>query len=142
MEGKKYCIGIDFGTSNSCAGIYINRSVRIVPNKIGERITPSVVFFEDEKILAGEEALFETFRNDKNFINEVKRFIGLDYEEFVELGFDKSISYVVKNIDGKPKIEIENSKGEKKYYTAVEISSYIIKKIKKNIEAFINDIDK
>ena len=141
MEDKKYCVGIDFGTSNSCAGIYIKRSVRIVPNKMGERITPSVVFLDNNKKLVGEEALFETIGKDKNFINEVKRFIGLDYEEFEELGFDKSVSYVVKNIDGMPKIEIEESNGEKKYYTAVEISAFIIKKIKQNVENFINDID-
>ena len=47
MKGKdkEYNVGIDFGTSNSCAGIYMNGTVRVAPNKIGERTTPSIVLF-------------------------------------------------------------------------------------------------
>ena len=135
-----FFVGIDYGTSNTCSGVYINNKVKISPNKIGERITPSVVLFENDKKYVGEEALCESFGNDKNFISEVKRFIGLNYEEFRELGFDKSIkNYIVKNIDGIPQIEIENN-GQKIYYTAEDISSFIIKKILMSTEDFIAEI--
>ena len=46
-DEPEICVGIDFGTSNSCVGVYIKGSVKIVPNKIGERITPSVVLFKN-----------------------------------------------------------------------------------------------
>ena len=72
INEPEICVGIDFGTSNSCSGIYLNGNVKIVPNKIGERITPSVVLFKPikdkdknnneiikEEILVGEEALCE-----------------------------------------------------------------------------------
>jgi molecular chaperone DnaK (HSP70) len=39
-ESTSIGVGIDFGTSNSCSGVYINGSVKLVPNKLGERITP------------------------------------------------------------------------------------------------------
>ena len=42
-------VGIDFGTSNSSSGVYINGAVKIVPNKIGERITPSIILFKTNK---------------------------------------------------------------------------------------------
>ena len=50
INEPEICVGIDFGTSNSCSGIYLNGNVKIVPNKIGERITPSVVLFKPIKI--------------------------------------------------------------------------------------------
>ena len=71
-------VGIDFGTSNSRSGIYLNGNVKIVPNKLGERITPSVVLikpFKDkdknnneiikEEIFVGEEALCEPIGQKK-----------------------------------------------------------------------------
>ena len=143
-------VGIDFGTSNSCSGVYINGSVKLVPNKIGEKITPSIVLFkklsnipnnnnDKDEILVGEEALCESFDNLKNYIYEIKRFIGLDYNEFKEMGFNKTLNYDIENVNGTPKIKIVCNNIEK-HFTVEQISYLIIKKIIANTEAFISEL--
>ena len=145
-------VGIDFGTSNSCAGVYINGNVKIVPNRIGERITPSVVLFKStkikdkknnekikEEIFVGEEALCEPIGDKKNYIYEIKRFIGLDYEDFEESGFKDFLDYDIENIDGIPKVKID-FEGKNKYYSIEEISYLIIKKMLQCVENFIAEI--
>ena len=130
-------IGIDFGTSNSCVGVYINGTVKIVPNSIGERITQSVILFKSlNEALIGEDASINKIDNIRNYVYEVKRFIGLDYEEFEESGFINSLNYNVVNVDDIPQIKIE-SEGQVEYFTIEKISSLIIKKIIQNAENFI-----
>ena len=93
---KDYCLGLDYGYSNSCAGIFMNGAIHIIPNRIGERTTPSVVCFTEEnkgKPLVGEETLSQNIDKYKNTIYEVKRFIGLRYEDFIENEYWKYFNY-------------------------------------------------
>ena len=139
---KEYHIGIDCGTSNSCVGIYMNGMVQIVPNKLGERTTPSVVCFTDKnKVLVGEETISQKMNQFNKIIYEVKRFIGLSYEEFVEMKYELNLNYEVVNKDGIPKIRI-NLNGYEEFYSAEDITSLILKKMVKCAEDFIEVTDK
>ena len=140
---KDYHVGIDYGTSNSCVGIYMNGTVQIAPNKIGERITPSIVCFTEDnkgKALVGEENLNQKLDYYKNTIYEVKRFIGLNYEEFIEEDYGRNLNYEIVNQDGIPKIKV-NLNGSDMYYSAEEISSLIIKKMVQCAEDFIAETE-
>ena len=136
---KEYYIGIDIGTSNTCIGIYMNGIVKVPPNKIGERTTPSIVLFlNNKKIFVGEGALNEKKEKINNFVYEIKRFIGLNYEEFEERGFKKYLNYEIENKEGLPKVKL-NFDGKIEYKSAEEICSLIIKNALQSAEDFIEE---
>ena len=137
MDEKEYYIGIDYGTSNSCVGLFMNSVVNITPNRIGERTTPSLVSFVDDQIFVGEETLNQKIEGN-NLIYEVKRFIGMDYEELIQNEFAKNLNYNIINLNGKPKIKVK-IKGVEQLYSPEEISALIIKKIVSNAEDFLNE---
>ena len=137
IKSREYCLGIDYGTSNSCAAICLNSQITVVPNSIGERTTPSIVYFLDGKIYVGEEILNQKIEGN-NLISEVKRFIGLDYNEFKETDFSKKLNYDVIEKDGKPLIKVMLN-GKEIYYSPEEITSEIFKKMVRIVEDYISE---
>ena len=136
-----YAIGLDLGTTFSCIGVYRNGGVEIIPNSIGEKITPSVVVFEGNEILVGEDTTDILVKSYSNCIYEVKRLIGIDFtkekDKFEQLPF--KVIKSDKNNSANIEVEVEvNGKKEKKIFTPVEISSLIIKKMVHNAEKYMN----
>lgn len=129
-------IGIDLGTTYSCVGIFRNGSVEIIPNELGNRITPSVVAFTDDDRLVGEAAKNQASLNPKRTIYSVKRLIGRKYND-KEVQMDKKLlPYDIIDKDGKPYISVV-TKGEKKIYSPEEISAMILTKMKQIAEKFL-----
>ena len=71
-------VGIDFGTSTSEIGfVDKNGRVTVIPNHLGKTITPSVVYFnEDKTTIIGEEALEKALLEPENTFLEIKRLFG------------------------------------------------------------------
>ncbi|PWA90512.1 heat shock protein 70 family [Artemisia annua] len=67
---KGTAIGIDLGTTYSCAAIWFpkKKRVEIIPNEQGNRITPSCVAFNDSELLVGESAKNQIARNPANTV--------------------------------------------------------------------------
>jgi len=129
-------IGIDLGTTYSCVGIFRNGSVEIIPNELGNRITPSVVAFTDDDRLVGEAAKNQAALNPKRTIYSVKRLIGRKYND-KEVQMDKKLlPYDIIDKDGKPYIQVE-TKGQKKLFSPEEISAMILTKMKTVAENFL-----
>ena len=141
----EYAIGLDLGTTFSCIGVYRNGWVEIIPNKNGEKITPSVVIISnDEQILVGEDTTDFLVKNYDSCIYEVKRLIGreINDKELNELQNRLTFKIVRPNKsylsrkENFPEIEITNN-GKTKTYTPVDISSLIIKKMVFNAEKYL-----
>ena len=130
-------IGIDLGTTYSCVGIYKNGNVEIIPNELGNRITPSVVAFTDEERLIGEAAKNQAAINPTRTMYDVKRLIGRRFSDKTVQSDKKYLPYEIVDVNTKPYIRITNTKGEKKTYAPEEISSMVLIRMKEIAENYL-----
>ncbi|MBE7560519.1 Hsp70 family protein [bacterium] len=103
-------VGIDLGTTNTVMAIMDGDTPVIIPNSLGERLTPSVVSFgADGEILVGKKARRAMILNPQNTVGSIKRHMGTNY-----------------------RVEIYGRK-----YTPQEISAIIMQKIKSDLESYL-----
>ncbi|MFP4478837.1 MAG: molecular chaperone DnaK [Candidatus Izemoplasmatales bacterium] len=101
-------IGIDLGTTNSVVSVMEGKEAKVIPNRDGNRTTPSVVAFKDDEIQVGEVAKRQVITNP-NTVYSVKRKMGTS-----------------------EKIKIKD-----KTYTPQEISAMILRNLKESAEAYL-----
>ncbi|MCA1828871.1 MAG: Hsp70 family protein [Myxococcales bacterium] len=91
-------IGIDLGTTNSCAAIVEeNGQVKLIPYKGGEFIIPSIFAIDDKgNELIGHEAKRQWQLNPRNTVYAAKRLIGRSFHTDVVGQMKKSVAYEMK----------------------------------------------
>ena len=129
-------IGIDLGTTYSCVGIFKNGRVEIIPNGLGNRITPSYVAFTDEEKLVGEAAKNQASVNPERTIFVIKRLIGRNFDDKEVQRDMKYLPYNIVSKSGKPYVNIKTSHGEKTL-SPEEVSAMILVKMKEVAEAYL-----
>jgi heat shock protein 5 len=129
-------IGIDLGTTYSCVGIFKNGRVEIIPNELGNRITPSQVAFTDDEKLVGESAKNQASQNPERTVYVVKRLIGRNFADQEVQRDLKYLAYKVVDKSGKPYISIETTAG-KKVLSPEEISAMVLVKMKEVAENYL-----
>ena len=136
-----YALGLDLGTTYSCIGVYRNGGVEIIPNRNGERTTPSIVTIVDgNTILKGEETLEYLVKNYDSSIYAIKRFIGRDLNDNSvkeEIKFENFPFKIVPGKDGKYPLILVDKDNKKIEFTVEEISSFVIKKMVDSAEAYL-----
>ena len=139
-DGKKEIdgpvIGIDLGTTYSCVGIFKNGRVEIIPNELGNRITPSYVAFTDDEKLVGEAAKNQGAQNPTRTIYVVKRLIGRNYDDKEVQRDVKYLPYKVVSKSGKPYVQVQTKDGEQKL-SPEQVSAMILVKMKEIAEAYL-----
>ena len=129
-------IGIDLGTTYSCVAVMKNGKVEILANDQGNRITPSYVAFTDEERLIGDAAKNQIASNPHNTIFDIKRLIGLKYNDKSVQRDIKHLPFKVINKNGKPAVEV-TVKGQEKVFTPEEISGMVLGKMKQIAEDYL-----
>jgi len=134
MAGK--LIGIDLGTTNSCACVMEGGERRVIPNREGSRTTPSVVAFTDKgDVLVGHIAKRQAVTNPQRTLFAVKRLIGQKFgSEQVQEAMGKLPFPVVKAPNGDAWLGVGD-----RGYAPPEISAIILKALKASAEAFLHE---
>ena len=105
-------IGIDLGTTNSCAAVMEGGECVIIPSRDGARTTPSVVAFTRHgERLVGSAAKRQAVTNSQNTVSSIKREMGTDHRV---------------KIDGRS-------------FTPQEISAMILTKLKEDAESYLGE---
>ena len=105
-------IGIDLGTTNSLAAYFTEKGPKIIPNRLGKHMTPSVVSIdEDERIYVGETA-----------------------KERQILYPDCSASVFKRNMGTNKTYQLG-----KKQFSAEELSSFVLRSLKEDAEHYLGE---
>ena len=117
-------VGIDLGTTNSLIAYYTNEGAKIIPNRLGKNLTPSVVSIDDEgQVYVGETAKERSILYPDSSASVFKRDMGSNKK--FRLGRDKRVENgVVYEKD--------------REFSAMELSALVLKALKEDAEHFLN----
>src|ERR1700722_19168035 len=105
-------IGIDLGTTNSAVAYMTEEGPKLIPNAVGETLTPSVIGLdEDGKLLVGQAAREYRVTSPARCASLFKRKMGSDVE-----------------------IQLPGRK-----FSAEELSSLVLRSLKADAEAFFRE---
>lgn len=105
-------IGIDLGTTNSLVAQFIDGETRLIPNRFGHFLTPSVVSLSDDgSVLVGLPARERLATAPTHTVSAFKRFMGTD--KCFKLG--------------------------KQQFRAEELSALLLKQLKEDAETFLGE---
>lgn len=125
---KDLIIGIDLGTTNSCAAfVEGDGNVKLIPYKGGDYTIPSIFAVDDKgNELIGHEAKRQWQLNPRNTVYGAKRLVGRGYQSDIVEAMRKVIQYNVRP-GQKNDVVIDVAKKE---YSLQEISARILNKIR------------
>lgn len=129
-------LGIDLGTTNSCAAVVDLGEPKVIPNREGSRTTPSIVALTpDGERLVGNIAKRQMVTNPANTVVGIKRLIGRKFSNQEIQNTKKYLAYEIvpaENDDIRVKVQDLLLSPE-------EISSYILKEIKSFCELSLGE---
>jgi molecular chaperone DnaK len=130
-QGEKI-IGIDLGTTNSVVAVMEGKEPKVIANKEGNRLTPSVVAFNDKgETLVGDIARRQAVTNPKRTVYSIKRFMGRRHNEVASE--EKIVPY---EVVGGPQDYVKVRAGDKEF-TPPEISAKVLRALKEAAESYL-----
>ncbi len=130
---KKYIIGIDLGTTNSCVAVMEGGTPKVIANAEGARTTPSVVCYKGGERLVGIPAKRQAVTNPEKTVFSAKRFIGRKFSE-VQSEIQHVPYKVVANGNGDAVFEVDG-----KLLTPEEVGAQVLIKMKETAEAYLGE---
>src|SRR6266436_3963266 len=127
-------IGIDLGTTNSCAAVVKDGKPFVIPSREGYNTIPSVVALSDKgKLMVGHPARSQLLINPKNTVHGAKRLIGRQFKSPVVTDLLGRFSYEI--VSG-PRGEAAVKMGDQ-VFSLQKISSLVLAEVKDLAERWL-----
>ncbi|WP_294341531.1 Hsp70 family protein [uncultured Clostridium sp.] len=120
----EYTLGIDIGTSFSSMAVVEKGLPRILRNSEGKRSTPSVIYFDKDRIIVGDEALELWILGEDKISSYFKRNIGNDYFKLTQNGRNYTAEDLTYNIIKKLKRDGEDELGTVVHKAVITVPAY------------------
>lgn len=104
-------VGIDLGTTNSLVAYYTKDGPKMIPNRLGKNLTPSIVSVDGDEIYVGETARERMLLYPDTAANVFKRTMGSDKK--YRLG--------------------------ERFFTSEELSSFVLRSLKEDAEVYLGE---
>ena len=132
LQKEEIIVGIDLGTTNSLIAIIHPETKQAVALKEhnSSSLVPSIVHFDEQgNVTIGEEAKQYLITEPQNTIFSAKRLMGKSYNDIKNNSSFFTYKIIDDNTESLVKIQIGN-----KFYSPVELSSFILKELKQRAE--------
>lgn len=106
-------IGIDLGTTNSLAACYTEQGPKIIPNRLGEKLTPSVVSVDEEGVV----------------------YVGKTARERMATAPDRTAAIFKRSMGTEKEFLLGNRK-----FRAEELSSFVLRALKEDAESYLGEM--
>lgn len=103
-------VGIDLGTTNSLIAYYTDQGPKVIPNRLGEKLTPSIVSIDEDGMV----------------------YVGRTAQERLRLYPESSAAVFKRDMGSAKKYQL----GQKEF-TAEELSSLVLRSLKEDAEAYL-----
>jgi Fe-S protein assembly chaperone HscA len=125
-------VGIDLGTTNSLVAVMQDTGPRIIPGEDGDKLVPSVVTYSsDGEIYVGNPARRRLVTEPDRTVYSVKRLMGRGVDDIQ----DELLLFPFRIAPGSEsviKLQLRD-----RTFTPPEISAFVLRRLKKNAEAFL-----
>lgn len=127
-------IGIDLGTTNSCAAIWRVGRIEVIKDAEGAAVTPTVVSVRaNGEVIAGPRARRDAEANPQHCYRWVKRLVGRRFDDAAVEQFAKVASFEIQPADnGEAWIQ-----GRDRLHPPAEILGYVLRRLAKAAELSI-----
>ena len=126
--------GIDLGTTFSLIAYRVDGKPRVIPDRQGGTLVPSVVSFDTEgRVLVGKAAVARRGKDVENTIYSVKRFMGRGLEE--SRTALKQVPFRVADSSG----QVLRFRAGQREVTPPEISAFVLKELKAIAEEHLKE---
>ena len=134
---RSVAIGIDLGTAYSCAGVWRNGQVEMIPHDSSGNLTPSYVSFNSSSIIVGDAAKDYASHNAASTVFDVKHLMGRKFSDPEAQARVKRWPFgVVSGADDTAMVRVQYN-GEEKDFSPEEISSFLLAHIRENASEYL-----